>query len=49
MSILLARLRRALGAEYDVERELASGGMGIVFKARDRALERDVAIQDPHC
>jgi len=30
---------------YTVERELARGGMGLVLKARDRYLRRDVAIK----
>src|SRR5438093_502615 len=42
--LLLVRLRAALLPEYDVERELAHGGMGIVFLARDVALNRPVAV-----
>ena len=30
---------------YSVEREIARGGMGMVLKARDRYLDRDVAIK----
>jgi tRNA A-37 threonylcarbamoyl transferase component Bud32 len=45
MSALIERLRAALGAEYDVERELAAGGMGVVFLGRERALDRAVAIK----
>jgi len=45
MSALLERLRAALAPEYDVERELASGGMGTVFLGRDTALDRPVAIK----
>ncbi len=42
---LLERLQAALGAQYDIERELAAGGMGTVFLARDRTLDRYVAIK----
>jgi tRNA A-37 threonylcarbamoyl transferase component Bud32/tetratricopeptide (TPR) repeat protein len=42
---LIERVRAALGAEYEVERELAAGGMGVVFLGRERALERAVAIK----
>ena len=45
MATLLDRLREALAPDYEVERELASGGMGVVFLGRDVALERRVAIK----
>src|SRR5207247_1716637 len=46
MSFWLERVRAALAPEgYDVVRELASGGMGTVFLARQRALDRLVAIK----
>ncbi len=38
-------LRRALGDAYTVERELGGGGMSRVFVARDKALDRLVAIK----
>ncbi|HXY19833.1 MAG TPA: serine/threonine-protein kinase [Gemmatimonadales bacterium] len=45
MTTLLDRVRAALSPDYEVERELASGGMGIVFVGRDVALDRRVAIK----
>ncbi len=45
MPSLLDRLRSALAPSYEVERELAAGGMGAVFVARDPALDRRVAIK----
>lgn len=45
MPSLLELLREALAPHYTVERELASGGMGVVFLGRDVALARRVAIK----
>src|ERR687885_476015 len=42
---LLNQLREALATQYDVERVLGHGGMGMVVLGRDRALERPVAIK----
>lgn len=42
---LLERLRKALAGQYEVERELAAGGMGSIFLARDPRLERPVAVK----
>ncbi|HXV86048.1 MAG TPA: serine/threonine-protein kinase, partial [Gemmatimonadales bacterium] len=42
---LVARVRAALSQEYHVESELARGGMGVVFKAREVERGRPVAIK----
>ena len=44
-SQLLETLRAALAPDYEVERVLGTGGMGAVFLARDRTLDRRVAIK----
>jgi serine/threonine protein kinase len=38
-------VREALAAEYEIIEELGRGGMALVFRARDRQLEREVAIK----
>jgi tRNA A-37 threonylcarbamoyl transferase component Bud32 len=45
MPSLLERLRQALASRYEVEEEIASGGMATVFRARDLSLQRTVAIK----
>ncbi|HVH08502.1 MAG TPA: serine/threonine-protein kinase, partial [Gemmatimonadales bacterium] len=42
---LLQRTRMVLAGEYDVEREIARGGMGVIFKATELGLRRSVALK----
>ena len=44
-SLIVERLRAALAGEFDIEGELGRGGMAAVFRARERALNRRVAIE----
>ncbi|MFQ6047128.1 MAG: protein kinase [Gemmatimonadales bacterium] len=45
MPSLIERVREALRPEYEVERLLGEGGMGLVFLAHEAALDRKVAIK----
>ena len=42
---LLHRVQMVLAGEFDVERELARGGMGVIFKATEVGLRRTVALK----
>jgi len=42
---LRALAERALSAHYELDREIGRGGMGIVYRAKDRRLKRIVAIK----
>jgi serine/threonine-protein kinase len=42
---LRAHVERVLVANYEVDREIGRGGMGIVYKAKDKRLKRPVAIK----
>src|SRR6516165_10582934 len=37
--------RPDLGERYEVQVEIARGGMGAVYRARDRTLQRDLAVK----
>ncbi len=44
-SELRARVERTLAPGYEIQREIGRGGAGIVYRARDTRLKRDVAIK----
>src|SRR4029450_13754974 len=41
----LGLVREALTSEYEIIEELGRGGMAMVYRAKDRQLEREVAIK----
>src|SRR4051812_20190794 len=44
-SELRTHIERVLSAHYELDNEIGRGGMGVVYRARDRRLKRHIAIK----
>src|SRR3954470_3589235 len=42
---LLEKVRQHLGTDYSIDKELGRGGMAVVYRGVERALERVVALK----